>query len=86
MQSRLSGGGRKKRTEHNPNIPEALESLIDPVMRGDPESPLRWTCKSIRRLASELQPLVPCLFLKLGQRSRFTAIFLMSNEFYAPIF
>jgi len=56
-QSRLPGGGRKKLTEHHPDIPEALESLIDPVMRGDPESPLRWTCKSIRRLASELQHL-----------------------------
>jgi transposase len=53
-QSRLQGGGRKKLTEQNPDIPDALESLIDPVMRGDPESPLRWTCKSTRLLANEL--------------------------------
>ena len=56
-QSRLPGRGRKKLTELNPDLPEALESLIDPVRRGDPESPLRWTCKSIRRLTSELQHL-----------------------------
>jgi hypothetical protein len=53
-QSRLEGGGRKKLTEHYTDLPDALESLIDPVMRGDPESPLRWTCKSTRLLAEEL--------------------------------
>jgi hypothetical protein len=52
--SRASGGGRKKITVHHADWPDALEALIDPVMRGDPESPLRWTCKSTRRLASEL--------------------------------
>jgi transposase len=55
LQSRLTGGGRKKLTEHYPDLPEALDTLIDPVMRGDPESPLRWTCKSLRRLANELK-------------------------------
>jgi hypothetical protein len=55
MQSRLPGGGRKKITEHYPDLPDALESLIDPVVRGDPESPLRWTCKSTRRLAEKLK-------------------------------
>jgi transposase len=55
LQSRLSGGGRKKITEHYPDLPDALEALIAPVMRGDPESPLRWTCKSTRRLADELK-------------------------------
>jgi hypothetical protein len=39
-----------------PEILAALERLIDPVTRGDPESPLRWTCKSLRRLARELRP------------------------------
>jgi len=52
--SRLTGGGRKKITAHYPDLPDALESLIDPVMRGDPESPLRWTCKSTTLLANEL--------------------------------
>jgi len=52
--SRLHGGGRKHLTIHYPDLPDVLESLIDPVMRGDPESPLRWTCKSTRLLAQEL--------------------------------
>jgi len=54
-QSRLPGGGRKKITEHYPDLPDALDAIIDPVMRGDPETPLRWTCKSTRRLADDLK-------------------------------
>ena len=53
-QSRVPGGGRKKLTAHYADLPDALETLIDPVMRGDPESPLRWTCKSTRLLSDEL--------------------------------
>ncbi len=49
--SRHEGGGRKKCTHHDPTLLQLIDSLIDPVTRGDPESPLRWTCKSIRRLA-----------------------------------
>ena len=52
--SRTDGGGRKNLTEHYTDLPDALDTLIDPVMRGDPESPLRWTCKSTRLLANEL--------------------------------
>lgn len=48
------GGGRKKITEKSPEIVDALESLIEPSVRGDPESPLRWTCKSVRLLEQEL--------------------------------
>ena len=51
--SRNPGGGRKKCTLTDPHLLEQLEALIEPV-RGDPESPLRWTCKSLRRLATEL--------------------------------
>lgn len=51
---RRPGGGRKKITQTDPELLEALESLVDPLTRGDPESPLRWTCKSTRRLAEEL--------------------------------
>ena len=51
---RYPGGGRKKITETEPQILSALESLVDPVSRGDPESPLRWTVKSTRTLAKEL--------------------------------
>jgi hypothetical protein len=51
---RRPGGGRKRLTESDPALLAALEALIEPVTRGDPESPLRWTCKSTRRLADEL--------------------------------
>ncbi len=51
---RRAGGGRKKITQTDPELLAALESLVDPLTRGDPESPLRWTCKSTRRLAEEL--------------------------------
>ena len=51
---RRRGGGRKCATVVDPRLKVALESLVDPVSRGDPESPLRWTCKSTRLLAREL--------------------------------
>jgi hypothetical protein len=51
---RRPGGGRKTLEEHDPELVEALEALVDPVTRGDPQSALRWTCKSTRRLAEEL--------------------------------
>jgi Rhodopirellula transposase DDE domain len=51
---RRAGGGRPAATEADPGLLAALESLLEPVTRGDPESPLRWTCKSTRRLAEEL--------------------------------
>jgi hypothetical protein len=54
MRIRRPGGGRKPLTQTDPGLLRALESLIEPTTRGDPESPLRWTCKSIRRLAEEL--------------------------------
>jgi hypothetical protein len=51
---RREGGGRKRSTESDPELGVALESLVDPSTRGDPQSPLRWTCKSTTRLAEEL--------------------------------
>ncbi len=51
---RRPGGGRKSATTTDPSLRVALEGLVDPVSRGDPESPLRWTCKSTRLLAQEL--------------------------------
>jgi Rhodopirellula transposase DDE domain len=51
---RRPGGGRRPLTESDPELLATLESLIEPTARGDPESMLRWTCKSTRRLASEL--------------------------------
>jgi hypothetical protein len=53
--SRKPGGGRKSVTHHAPDILEALDKLVEPTTRGDPQSPLRWTCKSTRQLAAELQ-------------------------------
>ncbi len=51
---RRPGGGRKQSTATNPRLMGALEELVEPVSRGDPESPLRWSCKSTRLLAREL--------------------------------
>jgi hypothetical protein len=51
---RRPGGGRRPLTETDSGLLAALEVLIEPTTRGDPESPLRWTCKSTRRLADEL--------------------------------
>lgn len=52
---RRHGGGRKPLIDHDPELERALEILVDPVTRGDPMSPLRWTCKSAANLAAELQ-------------------------------
>ncbi len=51
---RKEGGGRKKTIDKDPLLKEDLEKLIEPLTRGDPESPLRWTCKSTRKLSDEL--------------------------------
>lgn len=52
---RKEGGGRKKTKETDKSLVSDLEKLIDPVTLGDPESPLRWTSKSVRKLAKELK-------------------------------
>lgn len=52
---RAPGGGRKHVEESDPTLLSELDTLLDPVTRGDPMSPLRWTCKSTTKLASELQ-------------------------------
>jgi hypothetical protein len=54
---RRPGGGRKRAVAQDPSLLRDLEGLVEPVTRGDPESPLRWTCKSLRKLAEELQRL-----------------------------
>jgi hypothetical protein len=54
-QVRRPGGGRKPLGVHDPHLVRALETLVDPVTRGDPMSLLRWTCKSAAKLAVELQ-------------------------------
>lgn len=52
---RRAGGGRHRGLANDPTLVQDLESLLEPYTRGDPGSPLRWTCKSIRKLARELQ-------------------------------
>ena len=51
---RRKGAGRKKAIDQQPTLIADLERLVDPGTRGDPESPLRWTSKSVRKLADEL--------------------------------
>jgi Rhodopirellula transposase DDE domain len=53
-QIRKSGGGRKRVEEREPSILEALDRLVEPSSRGEPECPLRWTCKSVNQLAKGL--------------------------------
>ncbi|MEO7322504.1 MAG: ISAzo13 family transposase [Burkholderiales bacterium] len=51
---RKPGGGRKRLTETDPELSLELDRLVAPLTRGDPESPLRWTCKSTSHLSQEL--------------------------------
>jgi transposase len=52
---RRPGGGRRATVKTDPALREDLERLVEPTSRGDPESPLRWTCKSVRKLSMELK-------------------------------
>ena len=52
---RRSGAGRKKTVETDPTLRKDLETLVEPTLAGDPQSRLRWTSKSLRTLATELQ-------------------------------
>ena len=51
---RQVGAGRHSLVINNPSLPDLLESLVEPLSRGDPQSPLRWTCKSTRKIANEI--------------------------------
>lgn len=51
---RRIGAGRHSLVDQDPSLPGLLESLVEPLSRGDPQSPLRWTCKSTRKIAKEL--------------------------------
>lgn len=51
---RTAGGGRKKLINKQPKLLAALNALVDPTAKGDPETPLKWTSKSVRKLANEL--------------------------------
>ncbi len=52
---RRAGGGRKSAVELDPSLKSDLEELLESTTRGDPESPLRWTCRSVRNLEAELK-------------------------------
>ncbi|MEW6608944.1 MAG: ISAzo13 family transposase [bacterium] len=52
---RKEGGGCKRSVDKDSTLKQDIESLVEPVTRGDPESPLRWTCKSVRKLSDELK-------------------------------
>ena len=52
--TRREGGGPRRLVERQPGLLQALDRLVDPDTRGDPQSPLRWTCKSTRQLADAL--------------------------------
>ena len=65
---RRKGGGRKPLEIMDDDLPRLLEALVEPTSRGDPMSPLRWTCKSTRRLAKELTDNGhPCSHAKVGK-------------------
>src|SRR5437868_13097615 len=52
---RRPGAGRQRTISKDPRLLPDLEALVEPTTRGDPQSPLRWTCKSVRHLAQALQ-------------------------------
>src|SRR5262245_643978 len=58
---RRAGGGRKPLAATDATLLTALDALVEPTTRGDPESPLRWTCKSVRQLAATLGMVHMCL-------------------------
>lgn len=78
---RHEGAGRKKITTRDPQVLAALDRLIDPDMRGDPGSPLRWVCKSTRTLAAHLsRQQHPISHVKVAQLLRDQHYSLQSNR------
>jgi hypothetical protein len=78
---RKSGAGRKRITTTDPKLSSFIERMIEPETRGDPESPLRWICKSTRTLAAELtRQHHPISYVKVGQLLREQGFSLQSNR------
>lgn len=78
---RRPGAGRRSLLLHNPELPRTLEGLVEPLTRGDPESPLRWTCKSTRTLAAELtRQKHPVSYVKVAQFLRDLGYSLQGNR------
>lgn len=77
---RVAGAGRKRLEQKDPEVLSLLESLVDPVTRGDPESPLRWTTKSLRVLSRTMASLKhPASPGKLGALLRSSGYSLQAN-------
>ena len=70
--TRRPGGGRKRATAHHPTLLQDLDALVEPTAPGDPESPLRWTTKSVRTLAAALEG--------LGHRVSYTVVAELLHE------
>lgn len=78
---RQAGGGRKSITVDDPSLLSALARLIDPETRGDPESPLRWICKSTRTVAAQLtRKKHPVSHMKIAQLLHEQGYSLQSNR------
>jgi hypothetical protein len=78
---RRFGAGRKRITATDPDLLSCLERMIEPETRGDPESPLRWICKSTRVLAAELtRQHHPVSYVKVGQILHDQGFSLQSNR------
>jgi len=78
---RRAGGGRKRIGVRDPDLLVALERLVEPGTRGDPETPLRWTCKSTRTLSVELgRQQHPVCHVKVGQILRELGYSLQGNR------
>jgi transposase len=78
---RRPGGGRKSREDEQSGLVAALERLVEPATRGDPQSPLRWTCKSTRALACALQADgFEVSYRKVGQLLKSSGFSLQSNR------
>ncbi len=79
---RRPGGGRKKAKDKDPALVADLEKLVEPTTRGHPETCLRWTCHSVRKLAQDLKrmghgvsyPVVAELLHELGAKSGATSL------------
>lgn len=69
---RKEGGGRKRTVDQDTTLKQDLESLVEPVTRGDPESPLRWTSKSVRKLSKELN--------KMGHKTSYNLVAILLKE------
>ncbi len=78
---RRAGGGRKSLLDTEPRLAVDLDSLVEPATRGDPESPLRWTCKSLRVLATQLQAMGhPISYPTVGALLRQAGYSLQANQ------